>query len=103
MRAFALLLLSACTQFDVLVEAASDEGTVYLCRAGEQSKELCFFDDSADELADRLGEGWSCGPPSRRWPALANALGMGCTYSCPAPGVGCNAKRGCYCTSEPSP
>lgn len=97
----AIALLASCTQFDVLVNAASDEGTVYECTSGEQMRELCYFDDADAELADRLafdrGGAWSCGSPSRRWPWFTNKLHLGCTYACPAPGVGCNAKQGCFC------
>lgn len=104
MRALAILLLCSCTQFDVLVNAASDEGEVYDCTDGAATKELCFYDDSAAELADRLaldkGGEWTCGEPDRRWPWFVNKLHLGCTYTCPAPGVGCNAKQSCYCPEE---
>lgn len=103
MRWLLCIALTACTSFDVLVNAASDEGTVYECR-GERTLELCYFDDADEELADRLaldrGGAWNCGSPSRRWPWFTNKLHLGCTYACPAPGVGCNARNGCACFGD---
>lgn len=97
--AIALAMLAGCTQFDVFLEAAGDEGTVYECTTGEgRTVEYCYLDDSADELADMLGG--TCGDPTRRWPRFVNFLSMGCAYACPAPGVGCNAHQGCYCPKE---
>lgn len=93
----AMLLLTACTQLDVFITAATDEGTVYECAVDDGTVlELCYFDDASEELGELVGG--SCGDPSRRWPWFVNALGMGCTYSCPPPRRrGCNAKNGCYC------
>ncbi len=101
MFAVSVALLAGCTQLGVLIDAASDEGTVYECSTDDgRVVELCYFDDAEDELGEMLGG--SCGEPSRRWPWFVNMLSMGCTYSCPAPRQGCNAHNGCYCPSAGS-
>lgn len=92
----AALLSTACTQLDVFITAATNEGTVYECTIDDGTVvELCYHDDASDELGELIGG--SCGDPSRRWPWFVNKLSMGCTYECPSPRVGCNAKNGCYC------
>ena len=94
-----LVLLASCTYFDVLIDAASDEGTVYECTLEDgRTVEFCYLDDSADELSDLTGG--TCGGTDRTWPQITNALGLGCTYACPHPGPGCNAKQGCFCPQE---
>jgi hypothetical protein len=91
----AFAVLAGCTQLDVFITAAEDEGTVYECRiASGDITELCYFDDAADELGEMIGA--TCGAPSRRWPRLANFFSLGCAYRCPARD-GCNAHNGCYC------
>lgn len=94
---FAALALGGCTQMDVFVSAATDEGTVYECstRDGTRVIEICYVDDAEEELGQLLDA--SCGEPARRWPRFTNWLGLGCSYSCPAPPLGCNAHDGCYC------
>lgn len=96
-----VLALSACTEFDVFVEAAGDEGTVYECASESSTVELCYLDDSEAELANWLvatkGGAWSCGTTDRWWPRITNALHSGCNYHCPHPGPGCNSKNGCFC------
>ncbi len=96
------VLLGSCTEFDIFIEAASDEGTVYECRTDQgKDVEYCYFDDSAKELSEFVGG--TCGAPSRKWPKVVNFLNMGCVYSCPAPGKGCNAKQSCYCPNGDYP
>lgn len=92
----AIALLGSCTEFDIFLEAAMEEGTVYECKMESgRIVEYCYFDDSSDELATYIGG--TCGDPTRRWPRFVNFFNMGCNYSCPHPGKGCNAKQGCYC------
>lgn len=90
-----LVSLSGCTQFDIFVEAATDEVTVYDCAVDGAVLELCYLDDSAAELGEQLGA--TCSRGSRRWVQFSNFLTLGCTYSCPHYGPGCNAHNGCYC------
>ena len=94
--ALAVVVLGSCTEFDIFLEAASREGTVYECQTDEGKElEYCYFDESAEELADFIGG--TCGDPSRRWPRFVNFINMGCSYYCPHPDKGCNAHNGCYC------
>lgn len=102
MRALLFLVLAGCTEFDIVVEAASEQGTVYECQLPDKQVELCFYDDAADELAWHIGAA-SCGTTSRWWPELTNTLGLGCNYHCPHYGPGCNAKQGCYCPGGKAP
>lgn len=98
MRALVLILaLAGCTEFDIFLEAAGDEGTVYACTLDDgREVEHCYRDDSADELGELLGG--TCETTGRTWPWLTNLLAMGCTYECPAPKrPGSNAKNGMYC------
>ena len=94
--ALAIVLVGACDQVDVFFSAVTDDGTVYECAAPNGTTvEVCYLDDSADELGELLGR--TCGEPSRRWPWFANKFNLGCTYQCPPPHLGCNALNGCYC------
>lgn len=94
--ALTIFLLGSCEQFDVLITATTHEGTVYECAAPNGTTvEVCYLDDSADELGRLLGR--TCDDPSRRWPWFVNKLNLGCAYDCPPPHIGCNAKNGCYC------
>lgn len=102
MRTSVLLLLLAvglsasCDSMDIFVAATTGEGTVYECSATDGSTvEVCYLDDSADELGKLLGR--ACGEPSRKWPWFTNKLNVGCAYKCPPIHNGCNAENGCYC------
>jgi hypothetical protein len=97
----AVCLLPSCAQLDVFFAATTDEGTVYDCVASDGSTvEVCYLDDAAEELGHYLGR--TCGEPERRWPWFTNKLNVGCAYSCPPPGYGCNAANGCYCPAVAS-
>jgi hypothetical protein len=86
--------LAGCDYYDRVADA---DGAVYQCeQADGRTLELCYFADSADELADLTGS-TSCGLTDRWWPALTNAIRRGCRYACPPPGPGCNALNGCLC------
>lgn len=90
----ALLLLAGCATYETLANA---DGEVYECEAPSGDVvELCFFEDSAAELADLTGS-ISCGLSDRLWPVITNAFSRGCRYECPAPASGCNATSGCFC------
>lgn len=92
-RAAALLLLASCASYETLSNA---DGEVYECEAPGGDVELCYYADSAAELADLTGS-TSCGLTDRWWPVLTNAISRGCRYSCTATTPGCNATSGCYC------
>lgn len=95
LAAAALLLVASCTQADIAIRAITDEGTVYDCKThGGVTIEICYRDDSADELGALLNA--TCGEPARTWPWFTDLVGAGCTYVCPSR-KGCNAKYGCYC------
>lgn len=93
-----LFLLAAvaflgCDYYD---RVANADGEVYECdQADGTTVELCYFADSAAELAERTGS-TSCGLTDRWFPVLTNAVHRGCRYVCPGK-VGCNAEQGCYC------
>ena len=85
----------------------TDCGTVLQCdldgayyRAAPASQhtttpELCWLDDSADELAAALSErfpGTTCAPTPR-----GGVLGWPCLYGCEKGHKDCNAYQGCYC------
>lgn len=94
-----VLLITGCATYETVRDA---DGEVYKCYAIDDStKELCFFEDSEDELRDSLiANGWyatRCELTGRWFPWITNLIGKGCRYSCTATTPGCNAKQGCYC------
>lgn len=95
-----LLLFAALVGCDYYDRIADADGEVYECERDGQTVELCYFEDSAAELADLTGA-TSCGLTDRWFPALTNAFSRGCRYQCPAPAAGCNAEQSCYCPAEP--
>lgn len=95
-----LVALASCTQLDIFIDAATDEGTVYDCRRPNGTVlELCYLDDSEDELGAMVGA--TCETGERNWVAFTNALSLGCNYHCPHYGPGCNAHAGCWCPEAP--
>lgn len=89
-----VLLIAGCATYETVRDA---DGEVYECQLRDGTiAELCFYEDSGDELADRVGA-ISCELTDRWYPWITNHLGRGCRYSCTATGPGCNAKQGCVC------
>lgn len=88
-----VLLLTGCATYETVRDA---DGEVYECELRDgTTSELCFYEDSADELTAML-DARSCQLTDRWWPVITNALGRGCRYVCPGL-KGCNAKQGCFC------
>ena len=94
--ALAFYWLTGCATYERVRDA---DGEVYQCDRAGETVELCYYADSAAELAD-LTHSRSCGLTDRWWPVLTNAIGRGCRYSCTATGPGCNAKQGCACFGD---
>jgi hypothetical protein len=90
-----VILLCGCESWTIAVDTIEHTGAVYECEGEADTLELCYFEDSADELGELTGR--SCSGTDRFWPWLTNALGVGCYYECPPKHRGCNATSGCYC------